>query len=113
MPVVSMMKSTVSPSFISMLAGEIRIVGGWASLTVTSTLAAIVPPGPEQPMLNVTSPVVVAVTDSEPFGAFEPTQPPEAWQEDAFVLDQVRRKNSPWKIDRALEVRVAMGAGGG
>jgi hypothetical protein len=51
--------------------------------------------------------------DCEPLAAFEPDQAPEAVQEVAFVVDQLKVELPPLTMELGLAARLTVGAGVG
>jgi hypothetical protein len=86
--------------------------GGGAALTVTAADAVALPPLPVHVRLYVAL-ALSGPTDSVPLVLREPLHPPDAAQDDAFVLDQVSDALAPESICVGLAVSDTAGAAAG
>ena len=96
---------------LAMLLGlALKLTVGAGEATVTVADCAALPPAPVQASVYVAF-ALSAPVDWEPLVAWLPDQPPEALQEVAFVVVQVKVELPPLTMELGLAVRLTVGAG--
>jgi len=101
----------VEPLPLAMVLGlALKLTVGAGEVTVTVADCEALPPVPVQVSVYVSF-AVRAPVDWEPLEAWLPDQPPEAAQEVAFVVDQLKVELPPLTMELGLAARLTVGAG--
>jgi hypothetical protein len=92
------------------LGFALKLTVGAREVTVTVADCSALPPAPVQVRVYVAF-AVSAPVDCEPLVAWLPDQPPDAVQEVACVVDQLKVELSPLTMELGLAARLTVGAG--
>ncbi len=96
---------------LAMLLGlALKLTVGAGEVTVTVADCAALPPAPVQLRVYVAF-ALSAPVDCEPLVGWLPDQPPEAVQEVAFVVDQLKVELPPLTTELGFAARLTVGAG--
>jgi hypothetical protein len=98
------------PPLAMVLGLALKLTVGARGVTVTVADCSALPPAPVQVSLYVAF-AVSAPVDCEPLVAWLPDQPPDAVQEVACVVDQLKVELSPLTIELGFAARLTVGAG--
>jgi hypothetical protein len=104
-------KVEVAP-LATVLGLALKLTVGAGEVTVTVADCAALPPAPVQVRVYVAF-ALSATVDCEPLVGWLPDQPPEAVQEVAFVVDQLKVELLPLTTELGFAARLTVGAGAG
>jgi len=100
------------PPLAMVLGLALKLTVGAGEVTVTVADCAALPPAPVQVRVYVVF-ALSAPVECEPLVGWLPDQPPEAVQEVAFVVDQLKVELLPLTTELGLAARLTVGAGAG
>jgi len=100
------------PPLAMVLGLALKLTVGAAEVTVTVADCAALPPPPVQVRVYVVF-ALSAPVECEPLVGWLPDQPPDAAQEVAFVVDQLKVELLPLTTELGLAARLTVGAGAG
>ncbi len=100
------------PPLAMVLGLALKLTVGAGEVTVTVADCAALPPAPVQVRVYVVF-ALSAPVECEPLVGWLPDQPPDAVQEVAFVVDQLKVELLPLTTELGLAARLTVGAGAG
>jgi hypothetical protein len=100
------------PPLAMVLGLALKLTAGAGEVTVTVADCAALPPAPVQVRVYVVF-ALSAPVECEPLVGWLPDQPPDAVQEVAFVVDQLKVELLPLTTELGLAARLTVGAGAG
>jgi hypothetical protein len=100
------------PPLAMVLGLALKLTVGAGEVTVTLADCAALPPAPVQVRVYVVF-ALSAPVECEPLVGWLPDQPPDAVQEVAFVVDQLKVELLPLTTELGLAARLTLGAGAG
>ncbi len=100
------------PPLAMVLGLALKLTVGAGEVTVTVADCAALPPAPVQVRVYVVF-ALSAPVECVPLVGWLPDQPPDAVQEVAFVVDQLKVELLPLTTELGLAARLTVGAGAG